>query len=297
MKIKFNDDFNYKLKIALKKTFTYALFISGLAYASYKASENIPENNNETFIDVSGNLESNIATAIEEIKDNNEISMNIVEEEPIEENIVESKPAIEDTRKVVALTFDDGPGKYTDRLLDILKENDAKATFFVLGKNIKYHEEAVQRAYNEGHEIGMHGYSHKQFIELGKEDARKELVETYNILREIYVEPSHLIRTPTGSYNDDLVQNLNYAFIYWTIDTRDWQSRDKEKIKQIIRNEIDVGVIIILHDVHECSVDAMEELLPELNDEYRFVTVSEMFDILDNDLETCNVYKRAKVND
>ena len=297
MRINFDENFNYKLKIALKKTFTYALFISGLAYASCKASENIPENSNETFIDVSGNLESNIATAIEEIKDNNEISMNIVEEEPIEENIVESKPAIEDTRKVVTLTFDDGPGKYTDRLLDILKENDAKATFFVLGKNIKYYEEAVQRAYNEGHEIGMHGYSHKTFIELGKEGARKELVETYNILREIYVEPSHLIRTPTGSCTDDLVQNLNYAFIYWTIDTRDWQSRDKEKIKQIIRNEINEGYIIILHDIHECSVDAMEELLPELTDEYRFVTVSEMFDILDNDLDTCNVYKKAKVKD
>ena len=297
MKLQINDEFNFKAKTIIKKGIFYTLLMSGIMYGAYKSGENYynehPEYRYENIN--TDNIDEEIEKEIEkEIQESIKEEVKVIEKtnETLDTNI-----AKEDERKVVAITFDDGPGKYTDRLLDILKENDTKATFFVLGRNVLRYPDPVKRAYDEGHEIGIHGYDHKYYTDLGIKGTRRQIVDTYNILREIDVEPQPSIRPPGMKYNSELVENLDYSFILWSVDTRDWQSRDKEKIKQVIRDNIEEGSIILLHDVHECSVDAVEEILPELSIEYRFVTVDELFDILDNDLEICNVYKKAKVKE
>ena len=315
MKIKFNiDELRLKGKMAIKKVATYTALATVVSFFACTAKSSIEDMNTtviETSIDdnddeidiesISSNDISNneIDTSSNDIGDNDTIKIE-------EENVpLATSAEVIDERKCVAITFDDGPGIYTDRLLDILKENDCKATFFVLGYNFKRYGDAVTREYNEGHEIGIHGYSHKFYtnkdrntgeeLGLGIEGTREEIVTTYNMLRELYVEPSNIVRPPGGKITNEIIENLNYSFILWSVDTRDWESRNKDKIKEEILNNIEEGSIILLHDIHECSVDAVEELLPELTKEYRFVTVSELFDILDNDLETCTSYRKVKV--
>ena len=301
MKLHVNEEFSFKIKTVLKKGIFYTLLLSGFMYGSYKSGKDYCDEHPEYRYE-----DTNTDDINEEVE---EINIEEIEKD-IQESIKEEAKVIEETnetldtnitkqdeRKVVAITFDDGPGKYTDRLLDILKENDAKATFFVLGRSVKSNPDPVKRAYDEGHEIGIHGYDHQYYTDLGVEETRKQIVKTYNILREIDVEPQPSIRPPGMKYNSELVENLDYSFFLWSVDTRDWQSRDKEKIKQVIRDNIEEGSIILLHDIHECSVDAVEEILPELIKEYRFVTIDKLFNILDNDLEICNVYRNAKVKE
>lgn len=296
MKLIISDEFNFKLKAILKKGAFYTILMSGIMYGAYKSGENYynehPEYRYENIN--TDDINEEVEEIDKDIQDSIKEEVKVIEEtnETLDTNITK-----EDERKVVAITFDDGPGKYTDRLLDILKENDAKATFFVLGRSVKNNPDPVKRAYDEGHEIGIHGYDHKYYTDLGIKGTRRQIVDTYNILREIGVEPMPCVRPPAMKYNSELVENLDYCFILWSVDTRDWQSRNKEKIKQVIRDNIEEGSIILLHDIHECSVDAIEEILPELSIEYRFVTIDELFDILDNDLEICNVYKKAKVKE
>ena len=312
MKLQLNDEFNFKLKTIVKKTVVYSLMLGGIFYGACKSGEKHYANLQSSYeiendIDVSGNDIEAIDIVDESTPTANtipDISYNDISENDINYNDI-SDNDVEDTRKVVAITFDDGPGKYTDRLLDILKENDCKATFFVLGCNFKRYGDAVTREYNEGHEVGIHGYSHKFYtnkdrntgeeLGLGLEGTREEIVATYNLLRELYVEPSNIVRPPGGKITNEIIENLNYSFILWSVDTRDWQSRNKDKIKKEILNNIEEGSIILLHDIHECSVDAIEEILPELTKEYKFVTVSELFNELNNDLETCTAYKKVKV--
>ena len=308
MKLHVNEEFSFKIKTILKKGIFYTLLLSGFMYGSYKSGKDYcdehPEyryedtSNNNYNEDTSNNDYNEEVEHVDKIDES--IGDAIIEEIKTIEGVfktLNSNLIKEDKRKVVAITFDDGPGIYTDRLLDILKENDAKATFFVLGKNVKSNPDSVKRAYDEGHEIGIHGYDHQYYTDLGVEETRKQIVKTYNILREIDVEPSQYIRPPGQFFNDELVENLNYASIIWSVDTKDWLSRDKEQIKQLIRDNIQEGSIILLHDIHECSVDAVEEILPELIKEYRFVTIDKLFNILDNDLEICNVYRNAKVKE
>lgn len=294
MKLIINDEFSFKTKTIIKKGIFYTLLMSGIMYGAYKSGKNYHNEHLEYRYENinTDDINEEVEAIDKDIQESIKEEVKVIEEtnETLDTNITK-----EDERKVVAITFDDGPGKYTDRLLDILKENDAKATFFVLGRSVKSNPDPVKRAYDEGHEIGIHGYDHKYYTDLGVKGTRRQIVDTYNILREIDVEPQPFIRPPGMKYNSELVENLDYAFILWSVDTRDWQSRDKEKIKQVIRDNIEEGSIILLHDIHECSVDAIEEILPELSIEYRFVTTSELFDILDNDLEICNVYKKVKV--
>lgn len=290
MKIKFNTDIlRSKSKKAIKKVAAYTALATAVSFFACTAK------NSESLDDTASySIETSIEPTLEEqpIDDDRVVEIEEIKEE---ETPLISPIEVIDTRKAVAITFDDGPGIYTDRLVDILKENDCKATFFVLGCNVKRYPDSIKHAYDFDNEIGIHGYTHKFYTDLGVEGTREEIVDTYNLLRENGIEPSQLVRPPGGKKDETIVNGLNYSFILWSVDTRDWESRNKDKIKEEILNNIEEGSIILLHDIHECSVDAVEEILPELTKEYRFVTISELFDILDNDLETCTSYRKVKV--
>lgn len=300
MKIKFNtDELRLKGKMAIKKVATYTALATVVSFFACTAKSSIEDMNttvietsiddNDDEVDIESISSNNISNNEIDISSNNTIE---IEQEHVP---LATSTEVIDERKCVAITFDDGPGIYTDRLVDILKENDCKATFFVLGCNVKRYPDSVRHAYDFDNEIGIHGYTHKFYTDLGIEGTREEIVDTYNLLRENGIEPSQLVRPPGGKKDETIVNGLNYSFILWSVDTRDWESRNKDKIKKEILNNIEEGSIILLHDIHECSVDAVEEILPELTKEYRFVTVSELFDILDNDLETCTSYRKVKV--
>lgn len=203
----------------------------------------------------------------------------------------------EDERKLVVLTFDDGPSRYTEDLLALLNEYDIKATFFVLGCNCDNYTSALLQMAEDGHEIAIHGETHTSFPDLGIEETTNEITNTINYIESLGIDASNLVRPPYGSLNSDLKENIEYPFILWNIDTEDWKTRDKDQIKQEIIDNIQEASIILMHDtnaVHKVDVEALKEILPELTKEYKFVTVSELCKNYNINLENGKVYRKIK---
>ncbi len=192
--------------------------------------------------------------------------------------------------KFIALTFDDGPHpKYTLEILDLLKEYDAKATFFVLGKCAEMYPDILKRQREEGHEIGNHGYSHIDVRKASKDKIREEFGKTQNTIYSITHEASRLIRPPYGSCDDDIIDVANEyqcTIVLWTEyqDSKDWSNPGVEKIINTTISKVQNGDIILFHDYvykrESHTVKALKTIIPKLIDEgYKFVTVSELIEI------------------
>ena len=291
MKIKYinNKSKAYKKGIILKKA-SFMVLLS-LTLTSCKSNEvevvegytssSSSYKHKEIILD---SLESEIILRNSELEE-------IKEDIKIEENIEEQTE--EKQKKLVAITFDDGPSKYTSELIDILNENGAHATFFLIGSNIEKNKDAVSKAYSYGNEIAIHTYSHKSFTKMTIEEIISEIDLTKSLIENLDVEPADLVRPPYGNINDDIKSNVDYPFILWNVDTRDWESRDKEKVKKEVLESIKEGDIILFHDAYPSTIEAVKELLPQL-EEYEFVTVSELFERNDIKLEPNNKYYKVK---
>lgn len=182
--------------------------------------------------------------------------------------------------KVVALTFDDGPDPlYTGSLLDVLKEKNVKATFFVLGENVEKNPVLFKRISVEGHEIGNHGYSHSyttsQFI--------RELDRTDEVIYQIIHQHTTFYRPPGGIISKSLVEGVNdkgYILTLWSIDSNDWRNPGPTRIVRNVVKSSFPGAIILLHDggeKREQTIKALSSIIDQLEQQgYRFVTVSEL---------------------
>nr|MBP3259054.1 polysaccharide deacetylase family protein [Bacilli bacterium] len=213
------------------------------------------------------------------------------------EKVVEDVEVVNNTtnfleNKLVSLTFDDGPTKYTNELLKVLERNHSRATFFILGNKIRGNEEAIKNIRSKGNEIGINGYSHKPFTNMSLEDVDAEIDNTLDMLKNLGVKPSNIVRPPYGKLNGSIKIRSKSPFVLWNIDTSD--VRDKEAIRNKIISNIQPGSIIKLHDTSIDTIEALEEVLPELiKDGYRFVTVGEMNKIYENDLVPGKVYGKV----
>lgn len=184
-------------------------------------------------------------------------------------------------KKVIAFTFDDGPNNSTTTiLLDGLKKLDARATFFVLGSRVSYNEKVLQRAYEEGNEIGSHTYSHKNLLKLSNDELKYEIENTNKTIQEAIGIIPKLIRPPYGNINAKVKQATMMHTICWNIDSNDWRTRNRNKIKDEIVNHAYDGAIVLLHDIYEESVYGALLAIKELkNRGYEFVTISEMSEL------------------
>lgn len=177
----------------------------------------------------------------------------------------------------IALTFDDGPGPYTNRLLDCLEANNAKATFFVLGQQIDSYPDTILRAYQMGCQIGNHTYDHSNLTKLTLKEAKKQITSTNKKVKAITGKSSWVVRPPGGNYNDAVIKKINQPIITWSLDTRDWESQSAEAVIEKVLNEVEGGDIVLLHDIHISTVEAAEILIPTLKSlGYDLVTVSEL---------------------
>ena len=181
--------------------------------------------------------------------------------------------------KYIALTFDDGPsGLYTRALLAGLAVRQAKATFFLCGYRAEQYPELTEKIWQEGHEIGIHGYSHKNMAPMSRRDIAAEIADTKALLPDRC--PVRLLRPPGGCCSDGVHQvagAMGLAVIGWSVDPRDWAVRDTAVVSRSIVDQVQDGDIILMHDTSESSVNAALNIVDILTERgYVFVTVSEL---------------------
>lgn len=189
------------------------------------------------------------------------------------------------TKGCIALTFDDGPsGKYTPALLDGLKERGVRATFFVVGENIKGNEDILKRIHNEGHVIGNHTLNHKNLAKESEAGVREQLVGCSDLVEQVTGQRPVVARMPGGSLNDDtrvVLAELGLPAIGWSVDTRDWESKNVDAILaetfQSGQYGVRDGAIILMHDRVGVTTEATLLIVDRLLAEgYTFVTVPEL---------------------
>ena len=207
----------------------------------------------------------------------------------------EPEPEVyEPRRPMVALTFDDGPASHTERILDVLEKYDGRATFFVLGHRLESGQYTVARAADLGNEIANHAWSHTNLAWLSEESITWEIQTTSAAIESIIGYSPPILRPPYGQTNARVryvAGKLGYAMINWTIDTLDWRYRDPDRIYNVIMDRVEDGSVILLHDIHATTADAMERVIPSLIESgYQLVTVSELMDYFFGELEPGEVY-------
>lgn len=187
------------------------------------------------------------------------------------------KAQVDPDKPMVALTFDDGPGKRTGEILDVLEEYNAHATFFMLGQKVPSFAKVVKKMKKIGCELGSHSYDHTNLAKLDDEGIKKQMSDTNKNLKKATGSFASVMRPPYGSINDTVKANVGSPMILWNIDTLDWKTRNAEKTIETVMDQVEDGDIILLHDIHTETVDAAVKLIPMLEDEgYQLVTVSEM---------------------
>lgn len=182
-------------------------------------------------------------------------------------------------QKFVALTFDDGPsGRYTRALLDGLEKRDVKATFLLCGYRLKDYPREAKRIHAEGHEIGLHGYSHGCMTKMCQEELEREIADTLALLPK-GCRPAFL-RPPGGQYSEmvkEAARQADLGILSWSVDPKDWANHDAQAIEQMVVSTVRDGDVILLHDMSDSSVEAALKIVDELKAlGFTFVTASEL---------------------
>ena len=197
--------------------------------------------------------------------------------------------------KYVALTFDDGPsGRYTRQLLEGLRERSAKATFLLCGYRIAQYPELTEQIFREGHEIGIHGFSHAPMKDMSRRDIAREIEDTSALLPPGCVP---LFLRPPGGLCSDGVRQVARArqlgILSWSVDPRDWAVTEASTIEKAVLDKVKDGDIILLHDMSDSSVRAALHIIDTLHSRgFRFLTVSELARLRDTRIQPGKCYCR-----
>lgn len=184
---------------------------------------------------------------------------------------------IDKNKKMVALTYDDGPSIYTPKILKTLKENNAVATFFVVGSRVSTYKDHIKTANKLGCQIGNHSYNHKILTKVGASTIQKEITSTNDAVKKIIGESPIIMRPPGGAVNNTVKENVGMPMIIWSLDTLDWKTRNAESTKKAVLERIKDGDIVLMHDLYDATATASQTIIPELIDRgYQLVTVSEL---------------------
>jgi len=217
---------------------------------------------------------------------------------PVIPNVPPQSGDIDPSKPMIALTFDDGPSRYTSQILTTLEKYGARATFCVVGNLVNARKDTVKRASDLGCEIIGHSWDHKNLTKLTADEIKKELNDTSAAIKSITGESPRLYRPPYGAVNSTLKSvsaELGYALICWSVDPLDWETRNAEKVYTAIMADTVNRAIVLSHDLYASTAEAMERVIPELiNKGYQLVTVSELMYYSNITLEAGVVYHRGK---
>jgi peptidoglycan/xylan/chitin deacetylase (PgdA/CDA1 family) len=182
----------------------------------------------------------------------------------------------------IALTFDDGPhATLTPKLLDVLKARGARATFYVVGQNVKLYPDIIRRMVEEGHEVGNHTWNHASLTKLGPDGVKSQMDRTTAAIVEATGRRPATMRPPYGTMNARLAKRMDDEFgmkvIMWSVDPLDWRYRNAERVTREIVTKTQPGAIVLAHDIHASTVAAMPATIDGLKARgFQFVTVSEL---------------------
>ena len=186
-------------------------------------------------------------------------------------------PAPTTGNKVIALTFDDGPGPYTAHLLDVLDQYGAKATFFLIGSKVSSQANIVRSIHARGHQLGNHSWSHPELPKLPVDQIADEIDRTNDAIKQATGVTPAILRPPYGAVNGVVLEQLrlrSMSSILWSVDTRDWADRNSDIVCSRAVAGARPGAVILMHDIHQTSVGAVPCILSALKQQgYSFVTV------------------------
>ena len=189
-------------------------------------------------------------------------------------------PAPTTGNKVIALTFDDGPGPYTAHLLDILDQYGARATFFLIGSKVSGQASVVRSIQARGHQLGNHSWSHPELNKVSAEQLASEIDQTNNAIKQAVGTKPNIIRPPYGAFNRAVLEQFRQrgmSAVVWSVDTRDWADRNSEIVCSRAVAGARNGAVILMHDIHQTSVNAVPCILDSLKQQgYSFVTVQNL---------------------
>ena len=184
---------------------------------------------------------------------------------------------IDKNKKMVALTYDDGPSIYTPDILKTLKENNAVATFFVVGNRVPTYSDTVKKAYGMGCEIGNHTYEHKNLTRISEAEVKQQVSKTNRNVKKVTGQAPVIMRPTGGATNTNVKQWVGMPSIIWSIDTLDWKTRNADSTKRAVLDHVKDGDIVLMHDLYSATASASETIIPELVKRgYQLVTVSEL---------------------
>lgn len=184
---------------------------------------------------------------------------------------------IDKNKKMVALTYDDGPSIYTPRILKTLKENNSVATFFVVGNRVPTYSDTVKKAHDMGCEIGNHTYEHKSLPNLSETEVKRQISKTNKEVKKAIGEKPVIMRPTGGATNTNIKKWVGMPSIIWSVDTLDWKTRNAQSTKNAVLNHVRDGDIVLMHDLYESTAKASQTIIPALVERgYQLVTVSEL---------------------
>lgn len=224
--------------------------------------------------------------------DSSTISM--VYTEVFDYDVVTNKK-INNSDKLITLTFDDGPNYNTNKVLDVLAKYNVKATFFVLGSKVMNNKKILKREYDSGMEIGNHTFNHLLLTKYKENVIKDEIDNTSSVIFEVTGRYPKLLRPSYGAYNNTIKKIGDMPIIIWDIDTLDWKYHNSKRIASRVINKVKDGDIILMHDIYSATANSLNIIIPELqNRGYTFVTVPELFYYKEITLEKEKVYGYAR---
>jgi len=201
---------------------------------------------------------------------------------------------IDPSRPIIALTFDDGPGVYTNQFLDLFEQYGVRVTFCTIGNLVKTQETALVRAVSLGHDIIGHSWDHKNLAKLSADAVSTQLTDTFNVIEEVTGTDLKLFRPPYGAVSDtmrEVSKELGFLMIYWTVDPEDWNTKDSDEVFRNVMDHVRDGSIILSHEIYKSTLEAYKRLIPELlSHGYQFVTITELLNIRSVTIEPGEVY-------
>ena len=197
------------------------------------------------------------------------------------------------TPRYIALTFDDGPhAETTEALLDGLQERGAHATFFLIGEQIEGMEYLVERMRDEGHQVGNHTDTHVR-LDRNSQSGLQEIARADAVLQQVLGPGDYWLRPPWGFVSSTVKQSVDVPLIYWSVDTQDWSVLNADTVARRIIQNAQNGDIVLLHDPYPTSVKAALSAIDALSSQgYQFVTVEELFRVMDVTPEAGHFYLR-----